>query len=394
MSFFNRFPFTLNIQTDRDEVPLPGVDQRSQVGEAVRECESVVCNKLVRKVPQTREIFDGEWGGREVIVKLFLGGKRSEGRVKREWDGLKKLQALGIFAPLSLFRGKTEEGAFALVVEKILDAETVRELWAGSEELARKIEWLRLIFIELAGQHEKGVIQKDLHFGNFLLKGGDLYSLDPAEMKFSASPVARKAAVSHLATLTTHMLRIDSETVWELLDLYMKRRGWRLDKKDVILFEEKLAAYSRIWLKKTLKKNLRSNSRLIRLNGPGFTAIFDRGFQSGADPVEFIENIDRLMKQGHGVKTCVNKATTFRLSWNGRKFTATAWEHTLIFSRLAHFITGTPARRGWLEGYRLLLLGHETPKPLACIEKGPKGFRNRSFLITEIPKPAEPEITN
>ncbi|MCK5230984.1 MAG: hypothetical protein KAR13_11995 [Desulfobulbaceae bacterium] len=383
MNSSNRFPFTLNIQTSPDKVPLSGVDPRSQAGKVFGGYESVVCNGLVRKVPESREIFDGEWGGCQVIVKLFIGGRGAEGCVKREWYGLKKLQTLGILAPLPLFRGKTEEGAFALVVEKVLDSKTVKELWDGAK-LDQRTVWLRLIFMELAKQHEKGVLQKDLHLGNFLLKGEDLYSLDPAEMKFSPAPVARKTAVSHLATLTTHMLRMDSGTVRDFLDLYMKRRGWRLDKKDLTLFEKRLALYGRRWLKKTLKKNLRSNSRLIRLNGDGFTAIFDRGLQGGADPVELIENIERFMKQGRGVKRGVNKAATSRFCWNGREFTAMAWEHPAIFSRLAHFITGTPARRAWLDGYRLLLLGHETPKPLACIEKGPKGFWNRSFLIVEV----------
>ena len=87
--------------------------------------ELVTCRSILRTVRENRFVYEGAWQDRDVIIKVFSKGLAGRRRLNREWQGLVKLRELGVNCPKALFWGKTVEGGWAAVQEKINNAFTV-----------------------------------------------------------------------------------------------------------------------------------------------------------------------------------------------------------------------------------------------------------------------------
>ena len=146
----DKFPFQLSIRS-----------------ESSHQNEEVTCNALLRSVPSVRAVYDGVWNGRAVIVKVFMDKFKSGRHVKREWEGLVKLRKLGLNCPEPLFYGETSEGHRGIAVEKIEGAVDAVEVFQNTKDKHEKLDILIPICREVALHNEKGVMQKDLHLGNF-----------------------------------------------------------------------------------------------------------------------------------------------------------------------------------------------------------------------------------
>ena len=142
--------------------------------------ESLLCTALLRVIPGRREVYDALWNNRGVIAKVFSHKISARHHLEKEWQGLKELCRRGLSSPEPLFHGKTEDGRWVVVIEKIADSATVVDLLNETTEKPEKLNLLMGVCRELARQHGQGVLQKDLHLGNYLTAGNKIYVLDPS----------------------------------------------------------------------------------------------------------------------------------------------------------------------------------------------------------------------
>jgi tRNA A-37 threonylcarbamoyl transferase component Bud32 len=133
--------------------------------------ESLLCTGLFREVPGRRAIYDAVWNGRNVVAKVFSHKIKARLHLERELRGLNRLQSRGISSARSLFSGKTEDGQWIIVLEKIAESATILDVLEKTKEKLKEQDLSIRVCRELAKQHSKGVLQKDLHLGNFLLAG-------------------------------------------------------------------------------------------------------------------------------------------------------------------------------------------------------------------------------
>ena len=166
--------------------------------------ETVLCRRSLRVIADNREVFDAQWKDREVIVKVFSRGLVSRIRFKREWGGLVEHERRGISAPKILFYGETADVKRALVLEKIGGSQTMEEIFSKAST-EKRIELLIMVCREMAGQHEKGILQKDTHLGNFLWDGNQIFSIDPAQTRFLSRPAEKKESIAQLVLLTSNI---------------------------------------------------------------------------------------------------------------------------------------------------------------------------------------------
>ena len=124
--------------------------------------ESLTCTTLLRAIPGKREVYEAIWDNQAVIVKLFSHKISAKRHLKREWSRLNLLKELELSSPRPLFYGKTEDGSWAVVTEKIADSSTVLEVFNQTTEPGKKLDLLVLVCRESAKQHEKGVLQKTM----------------------------------------------------------------------------------------------------------------------------------------------------------------------------------------------------------------------------------------
>ena len=173
-----------------------------------KERQTLVCTRLLRTIVGRRKVYEALWNGRAVIVKLFSHKINATRHVKREWRGLNRLQKRQLSSPVPLFYGKTENGSRAVVMEKITDCSTALEIFNEKPRPKNKLDLLALVCRELAKQHRKGVLQKDLHLGNFLVRGDkgsqtprkalggpNLFAIDPGQMRFLSRELTRKESI-------------------------------------------------------------------------------------------------------------------------------------------------------------------------------------------------------
>lgn len=346
-----------------------------------KQTECLLCTDLLRAVPGRREVYDAQWSKREMIIKVFSSRFSSKRHLKREWESLVTAAARNLNVPEPLFYGRTETGAWAVVVEKIAESTTAL---AEFERLRNPSEILGLLIPigrELALYHIKGVIQKDLHLGNFLLQNGKVHLLDAAQMQFFPGEIDRKKSIAQLAMLAAWLPDSRKEDMRILCEEYFEVRDWRYEESDEILFRKQLVLHRKRAIKRGIKKSLRTSKRYIKVTDKQYTAVFDRDFYNAVTD-DFIGRLDELMDAGtilKNGKTCyVSHFTRDDNDIAGKRYNHKGFIHSL-----RHTIKGSRARSCWKHGHRLRMLGIPTPKPLAFIERR-RGFLVwESFLITE-----------
>jgi tRNA A-37 threonylcarbamoyl transferase component Bud32 len=344
--------------------------------------EGLLCTALLRVIPGRRKVYEAMWNDKSVIAKVFSHKFSARRHLKREWRGLSFLASRGLSAPKPLFYGQTEDKRWAVVVEKIADSSTVLDVFKETQDPDKELDLLVSVCKELAKQHSKGVLQEDLHLGNFLLRGDNVFTLDAGQMRFLRREAGRKSSISQLAMLASCLPDTNTESISTLCKEYFNARRWRLGKSDQISFQKQLAVHRKRTLRKGLKKCLRTSKRNLRVKTGRYIAVFDRDFCQEAKPPDFIKQIDALMDEGQILKNG-NTCYLSHLMWNGKDVVVKRYNHKGFIHSLRHTIKRSRARRGWLHGHRLAMLDIATPKPLAYIEQLKKKLVWKSYLVTE-----------
>lgn len=358
-------PFQLRVQRSSP----PGVEQ-------------LTCVALLREVPGTRYVYDAVWKGGPVIVKWFAHWFHGGRHLRREWRGLRELRERGIDAPQALFHGRTDNGGRAIVIEKITDACLLRDALTARCDPIGVFDLVVRLCRELAHCHDKGVLQKDLNLKNFLLQGERIVAIDLGQFRFQSRPVGRSRSLSQLAEILSGVPEGRRPPTSLILDEYLRARGWSRGHSDeavlkACMHREKMRAIERV-----LRKYQRENSRHLLVATPGCRALLDRAFCQGADPIQFVRELDDLMDRGRVLKAG-NTCHVCQIVWNDRRVVVKRYNYQGWIHSLRHTVKTSRARRSWVSGHRLRFLDFRTPEPLACIErlKGPLVWC--SYIVTE-----------
>ena len=347
-----------------------------------RRTERLLCTELLRVVPGRRCVYNARWNDRGVIVKAFSHKLSSKRHLRREWQSLMTVARRGLRVPELLFYGQCENGDWAVVVEKIENSSTALEMFENLQNPNEKLDLLILVGNELAGQHNKGVLQKDLHLGNFLLKDDEVFLLDAGQMQFFPGAIDRKKSLAQLARLVLYLSTDDIGATLKICEEYFKARGWHFKDTDTALLKKQISIQQQRGIRHGLKKCLRTSRRTLRIKTGGTTAVFDKDFCNGAEPIDFIEQIDTLMDKGEILKNG-NTCYVSRLAWNNKDVVVKRYNHKGFIHSLRHTIRQSRARRCWLHGNRLEMLKISSPKPLAYIEQYKGLLIWKSYLVTE-----------
>jgi len=347
--------------------------------------ETLVCVGSLRLLPGKREVLDAVWDKRPVVLKVFAEPLKAKWHMKRDRQGLKRLEKLGLNTPKALLCGKTNDGRYAVVTEKITDASTLSQLKDNTTDPEKKLQLLLAAGRELAKQHTKGVLQKDLHLGNFLLQGEKLFTLDPAHMRFVSGQIRKKQALAQLASLACNLPDEDTDAITSLCQEYAQARSWKFSAQDSALFTKQLAACRKRGIKRTLKKCLRTSKRCVLIKHRGHCGVAAVDFYQRADFSEFLQDLDKLMQAGQILKNG-NTCFVSRLIWADQDVVVKRYNYKGIIHSVRHTIKRSRARRSWLHAHRLWMLNIATPRPLAYIESYKGMIVWKSYLITEYAK--------
>ena len=346
------------------------------------------CTRILRCIQGRRTVYEGLFDGKSVIIKCFSSALYGKHHFKKEIRGFKELTRRNIKTAQIVAAGQNEQKDHVVVLEKIENAVDVFSLLESTDDPAKTDLILQAVFICVAHMHAAGVLQRDLHTGNFLWDRETVYVLDPAEMTFSNNPLDKAASIRQLAMLLASL----PESFWvnksELLDAYFETRGWQLISSMIEMIENLMDKQRLKRIRRTLRKTLRTSKRYIQEKHGSYKGVFTRDFFSGQNFSAFISAIDKQMEDGQVLK-CGNTCFVSRIQLNGCDVVVKHYRHKGLWHSLRYTLKGSRAKKCWLFGHRLSECGIATAKALGFFEQRKFGLLWQSYILNEFIKGPE-----
>lgn len=341
----------------------------------------VTCLDITRALAGTRTVYRAVWESRPVIVKLFARFGKARYHMKREWRGLQHLQERRLSTPKPLFCGRTSNG-WVVVTERIEGALTASELWDRADTLEQKVNLLCRIAIPLARQHIAGVIQSDLHLGNFLIRGEEIFILDPAMMRFRGKQVGRSRSIEQLGLLISMLSEQAAGAIETVFNEYAAARLWSIRREDVERLRKVYKRYRKKGTERVLRKFLRTNRWHQTIRHGRWRGLADRAFLEATGVDALTAGLDTTAQQGRILK---NGHTCFvsQAKLDGMDVVIKRYNHKGLLHSLRHTLRGSRAKRSWSNANRLRLLEIATPRPLAYVDEYRGPILWRSYFIAE-----------
>ena len=343
--------------------------------------EPVTVERVLRQIPGSREVWAGRWGSRPVIIKAFQSERRQR-QLAREWQGLLTLRARGIAAPCPLLRGEDSLGRQTLVLERIEQAVSAAEHPALHSPGPEGSRVRTLLMQALADQHHKGVEQRDLHPGNFLLQSGRVFALDPAEMRFGQRPLGLSKSLEQLAAMGALFPELGPEEFMPLALTYAGARQWRLSEQTLDRLETTRQEVIIEKIKKRLKKYGRRNTRHAEAVGQHYRLLVD--CQSGWECRE-PEELAAVLREAARGQRAAQTGRPLAFHWGRRKLAAYLINEGPLLKRLLKALW--PGRklalRLWRDLYRQQTGAASGLTPVGLLQPSSPWLGLSSFVIVE-----------
>lgn len=326
---------------------------------------SLEFTQLLRLLPGRRLAGLARWNGATVFAKLFVG-KDAVRHGQREHAGLVALQAGGLPTPAVLFAVAVADGGYLVLTDYLDGAVALDEQPLSPAEPQTLLPAMKL----LGRLHAAGLIQRDLHTGNFLDHDGQLLLIDGDGVRNEPSAAAQ---ADNLALLLAQLTPAWDARREELLQAYGRPVDTvALGRAVAVARERRLAHF--------LAKTVRDCSQFaVSRNFSRFAAVL-REEATALQPL--LQDPDAAMAYGTLLKdggTC----TVAAVEQDGRlrvvkRYNLKHWRHAL--SR-----AWRPSRawHSWQAAHRLAFYGIATPRPLALLEERFGPLRRRAFLVTD-----------
>ncbi len=306
----------------------------------------VVCTQLMRIQPGRRFVARATLHNGELLALKAFYGRRTRRDLNRERRGIAAIAASGVATP-ELLRCGAGAGGRLLAFQYLADARA-----PGREDLPA------LMGI-LARLHERGVRQRDLHVGNFLVQGGRVFAIDGGGVRRALC--RRRSCWRDAARLLASMPG-DADCVAQAAAEYAAARGWPTNSADAARLASMLARARRrraaAWMAKTVRD---CTPFAVRRTALGLVAVARE--DDDAALREFIADPEAAMARGAALK----RGRTATVARCGdlvvKRYSVKDSRH-----RWRLKLRSTRARRAWRAGHGLALLGIPTVRPRALIE--------------------------
>lgn len=343
----------------------------------------IYCEQIIRSVPKKRLVVFGTWNEQPVVAKIFYDS-HAKSHSEYELEGVELLVSCGIPTPRVLLSTPIfKKHAYVLVFEQMTEAENLDEFWRNKADTEEWISVLHALTIELATQHVLGILQKDLHLKNFLLKGNQIYTLDGGTIDSFGELLPKKESLDHLALLFSQLGVGTEELQHALFQTYTQARGW-IVKRSETQFLYKAVKKCNMKRKKDYQKKIRRNcSAFAKKTRFLSTAMYDREHYS-ADLLKFLTHPETAFSHpGLEILKAGRSATIIKTQMADKTYVIKRYNMKNIWHWLRRTLRSTRAAESWRLANTLRLFGIATPKPIAFVEKRFLGLRSTSYLIME-----------
>ncbi|MFT7618158.1 MAG: tRNA A-37 threonylcarbamoyl transferase component Bud32 [Planctomycetota bacterium] len=329
--------------------------------------EKLIVHQVMREIEDRRFSGRGSWRHQEVFFKIYVAVERAERHVQREKFGSKALierniPTAEVIYEADIYGGELPKGAKCLLFRWIDGAENLDRALHGVISETRALSLLRSLATTVGHLHGTGLIQKDLHFGNFAVVENTIYTFDPGSIEVKGKPVPRGAALENLALFFAQMdpVYVNTTTMSLFLDSYIDSRGEEKERPESDKLWKRIVKERKRRMDRFLDKMLRP-CRLVTVHKltSGKKALFDRGSDQGA-LLDLVDSIDK--------KDVIVDGTTVQFLDKECRVCVFPSHGVSLFG----FNELEGSARSWRAAQRLILEQVPVVRPLACVESSGK----------------------
>ncbi len=374
-------------QSDLHKILAPG---KLALSLSLSDGSNLVCDEVVRVIPNKRLVCRGVWQQKVVYAKLFIDARAAQ-YFARDLFGVTNLLAAKIATPALLFQGQTQENAYVLVFEAVEDSLNAEQVWQKSDEKAR-FNLAKKLVTEIAKHHNVGILQTDLYLKNFLVEGAKskaecIYTLDGDGIR-KFTRLSQRHALQNLSVLLSKFDVLEVE-VWlaDLLKTYAGIRGWEtlpdaaLIKEMTNAHRQKVAsnyADKKVFRQCTDVKKYATGLKHSRASLRGLWILVCRAYEN----IDFSGNLDALLTEQNLLKSG-NTCTVALVEMSGKKIVIKRYNIKNFWHGISRAFRQTRAAVSWANAHRLNLLDIATAKPIALIETRKFGLKGKAYFLAE-----------
>lgn len=339
--------------------------------------------RLLRVLPGKRLVGEALVDGQRVLAKLFIANGSAR-HWQQECAGIEALRAASVPTPPAVAALALAGGGHVLLTEFLAPAESLDQ---ACSRLATRppgdtvTTALLLPALAMLGKmHAAGLVQEDLHLGNFLNSKGQLFVIDGDAVRSltAGKPLTDLQAARNLAILLAQLPAEWDAQRQPLLSAYSAAAG--LARPDEELLQREVADVRARRLNDFLAKSVRDCTLFSVKRSFG---RFSAAVRSAADSLApLLAAPDAAMRRGQLLKdggTC----TVTKVAASGRPLVVKRYNLKSTRHAVSRLWRPSRAWHSWREGHRLQFLGIATPAPLALVEERIGPLRRRAWLITE-----------
>jgi tRNA A-37 threonylcarbamoyl transferase component Bud32 len=313
--------------------------------------------KLLRVVPSRRITYLGQSDGMRLVVKLFYARWGSHRHWRRSERGCREFIERGVPSPGILFSGYLpQQGVHALVFEYLGDGSTLDNVVGNTGKPGRDV-LLHALMAVIARHHECGIVQDDLHLGNFMVKEGNIYSLDGDHVKSRHHPVGRMPSMRNLAQLLANHPAFFGSDADSWIRAYATRRGWEFSDGEMEEIKDEILRTRKRKVSHHLRKMYRK-WRPVGTSQPEGKSFLLRNLQDTEEDLSTIsEAWERSFREGRPasgysmISVLGKKMPVWSTTCSGPLFLRRFW----------------PATKVLMDSFRLRSLDIESPQPMALV---------------------------
>lgn len=375
---------TSSLLSSGRQLELPAsIDVRLErsVGEVTQTLELL---ELFRILPFKRVVALARWQGALVVAKLFFARSRWEQHLQREVQGISAMHDAGIKTAELLGSGKFLDGHGGFLLLRYIEGGiSLGEAWASTDSNARE-KLLQRVLALIADCHERGLLQRDIHLDNFLIKDESLYLLDAGELErysHNSDGVDSVNSLRNLALFLAQFPVSNDELVPALYDYYRQQRPAADISEDIAVFYALLRKKRALRLKLILKKLYRETSANAFRRDWNHYIVYERSLESKGLQA-FIANPDAYISQGKIIKAG-RTATVALIQIEDTQYVLKRYNIKSPWHRLKRLFRPSRAWVCWRNAHMLEMLGIATAKPLLMMEWRFGSLRREAYFLCE-----------
>ncbi len=352
---------------------------------SLKESDSpLYCEEIIRLIPGKRMVAFGTFNGKKVVIKFFYERGSAKKDAKRDADGILALIESRVPTPALLYQGNEDKKrVYIIIYERILCADNLLHIWQNKKSIEELHSLLRAFIVEIATQHVLGILQKDVHLKNYLVKEKCIYTLDGGQIDKFDHPLDEDRSLEYLCLLLAQF-GVGVSTLQEnLFKYYAKLRGWLIKPSHFKKFKKLLRQKKQERSDHYKKKIFRSSSQFKHIDKLTKNIIYDRQYESPAF-LNILHQPEKLFADPQVVFLKKGRSSTvIKFEIDGKMFVLKRYNIKNGLHRLKRLCRDTRAKKSWRMSQHLYSEGIKTAKPVAYIENRFLGMRGTSYFLME-----------